>query len=182
MLAAGLRIAGPAEVTEATRELLVGTSLLAAHVSIFLSMWIHARYVVHCTSEPAAGPQIRWRIPRPHFRLPAIRMPGAARRKESSPAIETATPNRAPAAAETTPTVESRAVEKPSRPPPPVMPIELSDLADGVPLARSAECENAGSVSDGSEDPAKPDLRGLSKKQRRRVLQEIRERERAAGG
>jgi hypothetical protein len=43
--------------------------------------------------------------------------------------------------------------------------------------SREAEAERDESL----EQPSKPDLRGLSKKQRRRLLQELRERERAMG-
>jgi hypothetical protein len=61
------------------------------------------------------------------------------------------------------------------------VPIELSDLPNEAPFTRPSHGDDAGSSRSATEDQLKPDLRGLSKKQRRRMQQEIRERERAAG-
>ncbi|HTI49413.1 MAG TPA: hypothetical protein VL475_00625, partial [Planctomycetaceae bacterium] len=56
------------------RELtLLGTALLG-HLSLFLSMWLHARHVLYCTPDPSRTARGRLRIPRPHFRLPTFGM------------------------------------------------------------------------------------------------------------
>jgi hypothetical protein len=72
-------------------------------------------------------------------------------------------------------------VEQPATQSPPVVPIELSDLPNEAPFTRLSHGDDAGTSGSDAEDHLKPDLRGLSKKQRRRMQQEIRERERAAG-
>jgi hypothetical protein len=181
-LAAGMCFKWHEAVALAHREVTFAAALLTGQVSIFLSMWIHARHVVHCTSEPAVSPNSAWRIPRPHFRFPAMRLPRPARRKKPAPTVEPGPTNRAtPAAGKTASAVVSPAVERPSTEPPPVVPIELSDLPNEAPFTRPSHGDDAGSSRSATEDQLKPDLRGLSKKQRRRMQQEIRERERAAG-
>jgi hypothetical protein len=180
-LAAGLCFEWHEAVAVAHREVTFAASLLTGHVSIFLSMWIHARHVVHCTSEPAANPRSAWRIPRPHFRLPAMRLPRATRVKKPAPTVEPGPANRAAPAAKTAPAVVSPAVERPATHSPPVVPIDLSDLPNEASFTRPSHVDDAGTSGSEADDQLKPDLRGLSKKQRRRMQQEIRERERAAG-
>ncbi len=180
-LAAGLCFKWHEAFAFPNREATFAASLLTGHVSIFLSMWIHARHVVHCTSEPAASPNSAWRIPRPHFRFPAMRLPSAARQKEPAPAVEPAPANRAAPAAKIAPAVVTPALERPATQSPPVVPIELSDLPSEAPFTRPSQGDDAETSGSEAEDQLKPDLRGLSKKQRRRLQQEIRERERAAG-
>jgi hypothetical protein len=179
-LAAGLCFEWQEGVPVASRAVALAAFLLTGQVSIFLSMWIHARHVVHCTSEPAARSQSAWRIPRPHFRFPAKRLASAARQKVPAPKVAPGPANRPAPAAEIARAVPSPVVEEPETPSPPVAPIELSDLADDVPRTRHADGDATDSGRNEPDDQLKPDLRGLSKKQRRRVLQEIRERERAA--
>jgi hypothetical protein len=213
-------------------------SLLAGQVAIFLSMWLHARHVLYCSIDPEIPPPSRWRIPRPHFRLPRLgrnRMPSAERQSagsapaygqrparsdktgapggsalecpaETAPTIDQAAPVRKPNlridlterhpesnsnAGRTDPaahSAENRAAtevaggsavsprpEKVALAPPSTV---MSDSDAGSAAERD---ETASRPSDSDEMLLKPDLRGLSKKQRRRLMQELRERERAAG-
>jgi hypothetical protein len=180
-LAAGLSFEWHEAVAVAHREVMFVAFLLTGHVSIFLSMWIHARHVVHCTPEPAASRRSAWRIPRPHFQFPAMRLLRAARRKKPAPTVEPGPAHCAPPAAKTAPAVVSPAVERPLIEPPPVVPVELSDLSDVAPLTQPSNGDDGGASGTADQDQLKPDMRGLSKKQRRRIQQEIRERDRAAG-
>lgn len=77
------------------RELAQVGSALLGHVALFLSMWLHARHVLHFTADPSSAPRRRLRIPRPHFRLPKF---GFSRRRADSPEAEaSATPEQEPA-------------------------------------------------------------------------------------
>ena len=60
----------------------------------FLSMWWHARHVVHCTADPAMRPKSSWRIPRPHFRFLHFRLPQFGRKipLDAAPQEEVARP------------------------------------------------------------------------------------------
>lgn len=227
--------------TLATRNLLIQSVLIAGHIALFVGLWCHARHVVYCTADPASVPVRTWRIPRPHFRIPSLRLP---RRRKSAPEQTHAdhdaevTPSRrkrparnaatelasqpAPAAA---PPAEPAVVEPASKPkfridsrhespaggtertispaaagtaqpversvrdqvaikrqPPEPAPVELSEL-DSENESESSYADRDASADDDASDThsAKPDLRGLSKKQRRRLMQEMRDRERAAG-
>jgi len=197
-------------------------SALAGHISLFLSMWVHARHVLHCTPDPAARPRSRWRIPRPHFRLPALRLPSIglpARRREanlpidaqsvvdrpsskrhpstksanakpapSGPAADQPAPGRkpnlrldgshapSPERADTRPTSGEAAYHTTE-----TAPVELASLANKDHAEHVPDCEHPDARDSEPNDLlSKPDLRGLSKKQRRKLLQEFRERERAA--
>jgi hypothetical protein len=221
-LAAGiLEVAGDELISLVSRMIVLQAALLAGHVSLLTSMWVHARHVLRCTSDPAVRPQSGWRIPRPHFRLP--RLP-----RNRTGAVETVSANSLPQqnrlarggldlkpAAEAathqhagrTPTVErGDGAERPrfrvdsrheaaaaesgepaarERPDAPHIPESGRDVA----LPNAEDSSLVGHENDGLErtgeipaqPPSKPDLRGLSKKQRRRLMQELRERERAAG-
>jgi hypothetical protein len=234
--AAGLHLELEARLTPGTRRLSLEAFLLAGHVAVFMSMWLHARHVLYCTFDPANTPKSRWRLPRPHFRLPRLgwnrnqptgaptaEAPPARRKRpatsaESEPQRSTA-PERGPAGA--TPReqagsarnsqfpIDSRQEHLSARPDEPAIQTipaftgdrapadaasggsanprprdaaaEATPAADRDPRDGSAgePCESDPGAGDAEDVPSKPDLRGLSKKQRRRLMQELRERERA---
>jgi hypothetical protein len=225
LIAAWLRLELAIPFSREVCSLLSEGSMLGGHVGLFLSMWVHARHVVHCTPDPAARPRSSWRIPRPHFHLPALRLPSfrlpAFGRepeppREPQPALDRPTSKRKPAAksinANPEPAGKSApAAEKPApatKPhfrfdgqhslspekvgqPPKIGGDALDELeSNPVELADPATCNRTEQALDGDQPddrdgesdelPSKPDLRGLSKKQRRRLLQEYRER--AANG
>jgi hypothetical protein len=174
LAAAGLDAELENLLTPSVRQVLLEAALLAGHQSMLFSMWLHARHVLHCTVDPAIPSKSRWQIPRPHFRLPRLS------RKRNTPVepVDNNVPaprvKRAPAKTELTsqPPAEQESFPSPS------LPVAANDR----PAAPPAEPAEADAVDAESEEfPARPDLRGLSKKQRRRLMQELRERERGSG-
>lgn len=224
------------------RELsLAGTALLG-HLCLFLSMWLHARHVLHCTPDPSGKSKRRLRIPRPHFRLPKLgrgwkrsdsteadaseaigpqepkrrgRKVTRVDRAATKPATESASEaepvpqrvtrridpkpeepvisnarNPGSRMAETVddgPAVEARLSESLGNDEPLTLPPRresLESAGDAQSLSPPDRPENSGPV-EGDDDDAwtesfpKPDMRGMSKKQRRRLMQELREKERA---
>jgi len=173
LAAAGLHIALETLITPPVRQLLLEASLLAGHQCVYFSMWLHARHVLHCTVDPAIQSRSSWSIPRPHFRLPKLRRKSAVRPESRETSVSAPHVPRAPARTEQTPQShdEPEPIPKPALPAaddlPPVAPVETTEaIAD---------------VEEAEQFPAKPEMRGLSKKQRRRLMQELRERERASG-
>jgi hypothetical protein len=109
--------------------------------------------------------------------MPAMRLRGTSRRKRADTVTAPVAPDRGGPAADARPSVAPPTVEI-IAPESPVAPIELSTLAaDSRAVLPVDDAAEAGDVE--TRQDSKPDLRGLSKKQRRRVLQEIRDRERA---
>lgn len=216
------------------RPALVQATLLLGHIGVFLSMWLHARHVVHCTADPATSSGRRWKLPRPHMRLARWRLPRLERALDDrAVALEKAqlqgqrdepvvAPSKVGVAEEENSggrRVAKSAAAKPrfridarhrgflssggdpndaspafgeNPAPPDEEPVPAASVriqepsAIERPGARSDEV--AVEVSDETEDanapttvPSKPDLRGLSKKQRRRLMQEHRQRERDLG-
>ena len=213
-------------------------SLLAGHVAIFLSMWLHARHVLYFSVDPERPAAFRWRIPRPHFRWPRLAR-NRTQPTEGQPGNSAAAHRQRPArrnegeaGASTVREHHAAAAPVAGQAAPPRKPHVRIDLAqeppaadaDGarstttnagapnrtsggdsgsgqaIPLPQAARPEavpavdddsDAGSASqsneadsspDGTDEAfSKPDMRGLSKKQRRRLMQELRERERTAG-
>ncbi len=244
LTAGGLVLEIDCIVPAGARIVLLESILLAGHVGLFLSMWLHARHVVHCTCDPSRQER-RWRLPRPHFRLFRVRpkaleqtasvsaaideapSPAESKRKRSArrapqptdDQVEAATPGPAPAPTAKSryridsrheePFVASGSAASPARSaeadaatkipssasddarrlsPAPVELEQFSSPAVPIELAaedrdRAAESPEEPSDSDESspEPLAKPDLRGLSKKQRRKLMQELRQRERETG-
>jgi len=226
------------------RAILVAVGILVGHVALFVSMWLHARHVVHCTADPAPFPTQGWRIPRPHFRLPQFRLArwrSRPARLDDEKTLEPRALQNGPqprrkrpdsgAAAETTSQVlsgsapdrfDAPAAERPAKPRIRFdsRHAETSQQAapeDGAPPQRDAEggnerrnnhspiamdsrkigpAEPQGPIGQNVTEPAigrdaiadsdeaaeeglsKSELRGLSKKQRRRLMQELRDRER----
>lgn len=194
-----------ASIGPRVQALLVQTGLLTGHAALLFSMWFHARHVVHCSSEPAHSKKRAWRIPRPHFRMPrlpafkhlrrqrvavadetpAAALKGPRGRRRASDAVESAassdtadatqTPNAPPAdAAPSKPRfrIDTRHDE----------PVELEDVAATRDAPTAEESSDSDQDRDTDDFQSRPDLRGMSKKQRRRILQELRDRERAARG
>lgn len=241
--AAGLHLALEAVCSPSLRAILVQVGLLIGHVALFISMWLHARHVLHCTADPAPIPPRTWRMPRPHFRLAHFRLSpwrfmqvrlNRGRAPEPQAPLEGTKSRRKrqvrEAAAETVAQAVSEPIDKnpasqaehPSKPrirfdsrhPGPLQNAAPAGGApaqadgeggeesgnDGSPFATGTrntgptESEGpAGRIvaeiaicTDGSTDSevaseeglSKPELRGLSKKQRRRLMQELRDRER----
>lgn len=229
-------------VPAGSRPAFIQAMLLLGHIGLFLSMWLHARHVVHCTADPAKLPARRWRLPRPHLNLARWRIPrvdrspddqpetpekrtlpeghkepaeqvptGAARetagaRPEQRPSKSRAAPkpkfridagheeflgsgadaesssNARPASEKGVPAVQEQEepvrdalhdTEDPAAIEPPVSQIDAA--------ARESSVDEAGGGDRDEEAHSKPDLRGLSKKQRRRLMQEHRQRERELG-
>jgi hypothetical protein len=173
LAAAGLHAALETLVPPSIRQLLLEASLLAGHQCVFFSMWLHARHVLHCTVDPAIRSKSSWSIPRPHFRLPQLRRKPAVQPESRETSVPAPHVDRAAARTEQVP----KPRDEPEPIPGPAMPA-ADDLSPVVPV------ETTETGADGEEAepfPAKPELRGLSKKQRRRLMQELRERERASG-
>jgi hypothetical protein len=197
-------------------------ALLGGHIGLFLSMWLHARHVLYFTSDPVSPLKSRWRIPRPHFRLPAFGRnrspkqeaqtadPPPARRKRptSVSSLKSPTETASDRTQDHSPPMErTEAAGNPhfridGRHQSPSVDVDETapDAISGIPrpreLARAAftptkddtAAEHLAERDEPDENegeseqvPSTPDLRGLSKKQRRRLMQEIRQRERAAG-
>jgi hypothetical protein len=177
---------------------------LTGHVALFVSMWLHARHVLRCTAEPAPRLKSTWRIPRPHFRLPRRRLTQA--RSESAP-VDPAAPsvertskprirldNRhrepvpqvgAPARIESSGGLEqSRVISPITLESQRIGPTDSDDSATTslhpTTAVHATTCEAASAESEeaSEEGSSRPELRGLSKKQRRRLMQELRDRER----
>lgn len=92
LTAAGLHMeVGSLTPTTAIRLLLVYGCLLAGCLFVFMSMWLHARHVLHCTADPAIQAKSTWRIPRPHFRLPRL---GRTQKASTEPQADVALPSR----------------------------------------------------------------------------------------
>jgi len=224
-----------------TRHLLMQSSLLAGHIALFVGLWFHARHVMYCTADPASAPVRTWRIPRPHFKIPSLRLSRRKRSENESvhedhqseatksrrkrPARTAATEPESRPAPDAGSAREPANVELASKPkfrfdsrhespsgtnerttfestggsvrpdqrgvrdqvsiarqPLQPAPVELSDL-DGDTAGESSLGEREASADDDVSEThsARPDLRGLSKKQRRRLMQELRDRERSAG-
>lgn len=243
--AAGLAIDFQGLIAPAMGLLLRRAFLLSGHVSLFLSMWWHARHVLYCCPDPAIRAESKARIPGPHFRLlsrylsrsgPKQSAPEAQREPTEKPVTgkarsarncDPALPPEGESATDdrNAPTKErTRSTRKPhllvddghQNPPEPArsacvdstgsaepsldaVQTETSNPETAPPAEQEpdgverpavtndggAEMEPNGDPSAGNpavgEDESKPDLRGLSKKQRRRLMQELRDRERAAG-
>ncbi|MBI3866586.1 MAG: hypothetical protein HY290_32290 [Planctomycetia bacterium] len=180
----------------AARILFVHTGLLAGHAVLLLGLWVHARHVIHCSSEPAQSRKAAWRIPRPHFRLSKLpAWKGLQRREVAAPT------EQAPAATKSrrkseevreTPSASSEAAQ--ARDSAPAVKAATGDSkprfrldaghGQPAPAERADEAmeSTAESEPDDDDDSSRPDLRGMSKKQRRRIMQELRERDRAARG
>jgi hypothetical protein len=182
LVSIGARLELNAALLRNLRDLAIWGGVLAGSVSIFLSMWVHARHVLHCTADPTDQRAPTWRIKRPHFRLRRLRFPGRkagvagtaekAReaRFESKSPVDGEPRDKPPAeAADSHPAIAELA---PS-PAAPAKELSVHGASDGE------SCRSADDESD--QGSSQPDLRGLSKKQRRRLMQEIRDRERAAG-
>ncbi len=246
-------------LSPAARAIVVSMGLLAGQVALFVSMWLHARHVLHFSADPAPKPTRKWRIPRPHFRLLPSRWTEArtARRNARQQISTTPEPSATPKARRKNP-VEAPAAESPaptrteSAPNAPATPAgdrpgkpriridsrhleksrQTTDESDSRADADAGTASQSDGLDDGpgntvepASDPIdrrkasqgqppntasvrfaedaptsqpepsepdepqdeepdggqqKPDLRGLSKKQRRRLMQELRDRERAS--
>jgi hypothetical protein len=174
LAAGGLHIAVDTAVPPAVRQVVVEASLLAGHQGLFFSMWLHARHVLYCTVDPAIPSKSRWNIPRPHFRLPRLRLKRKLRPEPRETEVPAPRVNRTPARKEPAP----KPPEETEPIPRAAVPAVADDSAAEAPIVTTeGEADDEGA----EQSPSKPDLRGLSKKQRRRLMQELRERERAAG-
>jgi len=198
-----------------------------------MSMWAHARHVLHFTADPSAAPRRKLRIPRPHFRLPRFslgwkRSTGAP---EATPDLAAEKPARRRKPRKVTPkqvetTDDVPAAEEPVAPQPapsrrtfrvdarhaptaapepepqaepqeewvePVPPESHSrDEASHRAFEEHQEERPVAAIEDRAESQSenyddedqdfgnqpKPDLRGMSKKQRRKILAELRDKER----
>lgn len=183
LVSIGARLEFDAALSRNLRGLAIWGGILAGSVSIFLSMWVHARHVLYCTADPTNRQAPNWRIKRPHFHLPRLRIPGrkagvpetvekpAVPRFKSKSSGDDKRHDKPPAEAEASSTAIAALLPSTSAP--------AEELS-----AHSASDEEGCSPVEGDMDQgsSKPDLRGLSKKQRRRMMQELRDRERAAGG
>jgi hypothetical protein len=174
LAAAGLHIALETLVPPSVRQLLLEASLLAGHQCVFFSMWLHARHVLHWTVDPAIQSKSSWSIPRPHFKLPRLRRKPAVQAESREASVPAPHVHRAPARTEQAPQPR----DEPEPIPGPALPAAADDLSPAAPVETTEASANG---EEAEQFPAKPELRGLSKKQRRRLMQELRERERASG-
>ncbi len=238
--AAGLSFEFESLLAPDGRQVAIQGALLAGHITLFLSMWCHARHVNYCTADPAVRPRSNWRIPRPHFSLLRLRLPQFRRRQEvdkaTAPQVDCVAkrqkrstkaadpePNLAvepvekqasekwasvlagksetridlaagklsdrseplPAPAAQVPVDRLPAVQAADSRPPPGHNLGATERSSQpvpahVPTPQGKTQVDAG-ADEPQEEPTKPDMRGLSKKQRRRLMQELRDRERVAG-
>jgi hypothetical protein len=232
-------------IASRVRELALAGAAMLGHLCVFLSMWLHARHVLHCTPDPSGKSKRRLRIPRPHFRLPRLGL--GQNRSESTDSteadarevIESREPKRrgrkvargdrasakpagdAAGDADSAPPRTTRRID--SEPTEPAIsiprkpgsraaetgedgpaaeaslpeslgddePLTLPPRREFVEAASDAQCPSPpgqaedsrpdeGDDDDGwTESFPKPDMRGMSKKQRRRLMQELRDKERA---
>ncbi len=205
--AVGFDLGLTSSIEPRVQALLSQIGLLTGNAALFFSMWVHARHVIHCSSDPAQSSKRMWRIPRPHFHMPRLPAFQSLRRRNVAAAVET--PAEAPksprtrkresvAAEAAAPSDAAPAAQTPDSPPaaaPPPKPrfridvrhdepVELKDVVatrDESPAASPGEESSDSDQDQGADDfQSQPDLRGMSKKQRRRILQELRDRERAA--
>lgn len=176
------------------------SALLAGHLGLMLSMWAHARHVLYATADPGPVSSRLLRVPRPHFRLPGLRFRSRAAIAEAPVEAKTRKSRRKSASS------ESAAIEEPESAPVAAVktPMEALEPATHGAARHQAEHEqpddraangdephwqggphkgSAQADEDGGEEAVdsfeKPNLKGLSKKQRRRLMQEQRDRERA---
>jgi hypothetical protein len=187
LAAAGLHVALDTVVPPSVRPLVIEAGLLAGHQCLFFSMWLHARHVLHFTVDPAISSKSRWNISRPHFKLPRLGLKRKVKQDSRQvpprqPSCETTTPappvQRAPARTAPAP---KPPVPKPAVETEPIPRAALPALVEEPPVPELAvSTERAGDDEEPEQVPSKPDLRGLSKKQRRRLMQELREKERAS--
>jgi len=256
LLTAALHLELESVLSPAVRGIFVQAGLLTGHVALFVSMWLHARHVVHYSADPAPGPSRAWRIPMPHFRFTKSKWMQAWRNRSNAiaspvPIAGQKTERRQPAKKSNaasasqppsnavTESLAGTPVERPGKPhirfdgrhrdaasqtvpngpasadPAPIDPAaEQIDAGTGQerrprdlpaatgpwksPPARLPDSvtrpavdvsnglgELASDTDETPEDgpgdgPEKPELRGLSKKQRRRLMQELRDRQRAS--
>ncbi len=240
-------------VPELLRPLILQGCLLAGNVSLFVSMWLHARHVMHSTLDPAIIRKSNWRIPRPHFLISRLWSPRPVAREQSSAKpqngssstkrprkklavaagmelnsitgreAEPLKPEPVREVAPDTPKTKALSPGKPrfrldarhenllgtvdlatevqagvasdlpantgvsnerpaAAPTQDVEPVELAALAnnaDETAQSHETDPDSAGNESD--DESPNPDLRGLSKKQRRRLMQELRDRQRSSG-
>lgn len=107
-------------LTAARLHLLMAGSSMIGHMSLFLSMWLHARHVLHFTHDPSRAPRRRLTIPRPHFRLPKWRRASEPEASQPpvlpGPVVETASRNRAPEVEQVTAAAGTNAVERAAPP------------------------------------------------------------------
>jgi hypothetical protein len=203
VVAAGCDLGAASALETQIQALLVQVGLLTGHASLFFSMWVHARHVVHCSPDPAQSKKSKWRIPRPHFPMPKFL---AFKRRQLPDAIDTTetqtessksprSRKREPVSVEPAAPSDGAPVQQPQNAPPASdvlskpryridarhnEPVELKEVAaprDESPAEGPPESEQA---RDSDDLHSRPDLRGMSKKQRRRIMQELRDRERAA--
>jgi hypothetical protein len=205
--AVGFELGLASSIEPRMQALLSQIGLLTGNAALFFSMWVHARHVIHCSSEPAQPNSRTWRIPRPHFHMPRLPAFGSLRRRSVAGTVEM--PVAAPKSARSrkrgavvaepvAPAAAAPAAQVPESPPAAAIPpkprfridvrhdepVELKDVVetrDESPVSSPVE-EPSDSDQDQNVDDlqSQPDLRGMSKKQRRRILQELRDRERAA--
>lgn len=202
-IAAGLELRISIPVPSQALEVLRAGSPLLGHCSLFLCLWLHARHVLHCTPDPSRAPRRRLRIPRPHFRAPKLsfrwpRLP--LQSKVSEPKSRSS--DRKPRSRKAAPVADSEPTrpfepepvgehepltlpprrEPPAPPAAPPLPVAAPPApVTAPPQAESDDAESQDHDSgDWNEPFPKPDMRGLSKKQRRKLMQELREKERAA--
>ncbi|HLJ11407.1 MAG TPA: hypothetical protein VKU82_09465 [Planctomycetaceae bacterium] len=216
-------------VSSSAHLFFINTVVLVGHVSLFLSMWLHARHVLYRTPDPAAQSKRTWTFGIPHFRLLRVRFPRPGRgENESAPPkkapIEPASRRKRPPKKDgsAAPAGEDHRAKRSVSPaeratmkndtgatgengPDPRSRETVPQGGQGSECAVTARGDAALSPEDESapeEAPVpfeattperdaadsgpdsslpKPDLKGLSKKQRRRLMQDLRDRERSAG-
>jgi hypothetical protein len=217
LMVAALRLEIDGRLTFLVRQAVVAGAALAGHVALFMSMWLHARHVLHFTADPERQARRRWRLPLPHFRIPSLgwrrrgsrvvpaeadQEPAKSRRRprrsaSPTPAGASDSDARTKDAGESSSLARARSespklrfdrghesdrgipAEEPARElaEPPVAEALIADES----LPESAIDDQA-EADETAEHPTfeQPNLKGLSKKQRRRLMQELRDRERAA--
>ncbi|MGQ0633918.1 MAG: hypothetical protein ACT4QC_04870 [Planctomycetaceae bacterium] len=195
--AASLELDALPQVAGRVREITFQAMCLAGHLGLLMSMWLHARHVWHRTADPSAAPSRRSWIPRPHLKLPRLaltRKPSHNPDPDEGQAVERrrATKRRTSQASDTQPEESDARPDEPAPTPragDAARPAAVAAPPEPARVDRSAFDERDSSDVEPVSEPEplgdeptfeKPDLRGLSKKQRRRMMQELRDRERAA--
>lgn len=183
---------------------------ILGHWLAFMSMWVHARHVLHCSIDPSMASRRRSWIRKPHFTAGSKPEPSATGAVDPEPKEPRERKARKRRAAEDRADTTEVPEEATAEPLPQVSPAAIEELrgeseravapvpaAASIPASAPASrsvptCDSAppndesdSTAADDAEDSGwnepfpKPDMRGMSKKQRRRLMQELREKERA---
>lgn len=192
------------QVASAFGQYLLSDGMALASQTVLLhALLLHARHVLYHTAEPSAAPRGRkLRIPRPHFRWPSLRRFRKAAVAVDSTGKPTSTSRVRIDDKHETSGEKPKSGKAPLEKPAEVVaasPVKPRDVSPPQPVHKASEPSSVNEHTDdrfsdddeqeatdydaedndwSDDSSSRPNLKGMSKKQRRRLLQEQRERER----